>query len=64
MKTTLNPVELDQLGQHFYQYVEHHIEQLEKSYLEQLPEIPFVLFCFQLFMDHYRLVHNIEKNKN
>lgn len=57
MSTHINPSELSEIGLHFYRYVEHHIEELEKNYLLEMPELPFVHYCFELFIDHYRTIY-------
>jgi hypothetical protein len=64
MSPKISPAELDQVGQHFYRFVEFHIEQLERGYLLETPEMPFAHYCFQLFLEHYRNVHAITNNRN
>jgi hypothetical protein len=64
MYPKISPTELDQVGQHFYHFVEFHIEQLERGYLLGTPEMPFVHYCFQLFLEHFRNVHAITNNRN
>lgn len=64
MNNFISPVELEEIGLHFYRFVEHHIDQLERDYLLGTHELPFVHYCFRLFVDHYRTIHTVENNKN
>lgn len=64
MKQPVNPPQLQEVGQHFYRFIEHHIEELEKNYLIEMPSTPFIHHCFQNFLDHYERVYNTFYNQN
>jgi len=64
MNHSINPTELQEVGNHFYRFVEYHIEQIEKDYLLGEHELPFIHYCFQRFLDHYRAVYSIKNDKN
>ncbi|NBR36035.1 MAG: hypothetical protein EBT80_01410 [Chitinophagales bacterium] len=64
MQQDIRPDQMMEIGNLFYDFVENRIEDLEKNYLNEMPELPFVHYCFHFFIEHYQQVYNTTHNKN
>ena len=64
MTQMLTPELITEIENHFFHYVQLHIEQLERNYLLELPHGTFIAYCFGQFCNHCRQVYDSKYNTN